>query len=471
VTPREHEDGTRYEPTLSAAEKADGFAAVMKRLKSHNPAERARLETQAEAVALGHEAYALGQEYLDRGDFETARRWLLMAAGHQIPGAEAALEEITLRQAFDGFTDVAAAGGDHAAAGTVSCETIPSPRGPRAKDGQQRLGGLAWTSFVDQLNLKQVMAAARQQAERITAQARREADAILAEAQQQAEHTAAACAHIVLNTEQERAEAAEWVAKARQQAEGLQAAYAEMMLMAEQDRREAAEVLTETRQLAESVRSEAVEIGEEARRRSREMLAEAREEALLIIDDARKGAAQLRDRARQQVSRPGTAHAPSGSDLVGRMEEIFKLVGCIGTPVSYPADGIYPDVVERSARMLPVPARPGQNALARLSRVPLSETGVLLVEGESDSYILRLVRTSQERDGSGPGSWSGSWRVLGIGCVSSAAFERADRACGDVMAVRQDQVPILAIGVMKSSGGSGDDAELDVDEARNPTSR
>ena len=31
VSPREHEDGTRYEPTPSAAEKADGFAAVMKR--------------------------------------------------------------------------------------------------------------------------------------------------------------------------------------------------------------------------------------------------------------------------------------------------------------------------------------------------------------------------------------------------------------------------------------------------------
>ncbi|MEU6885661.1 hypothetical protein ABZ918_10690 [Streptomyces viridosporus] len=471
MTPREHEDGTRYEPTLSAAEKADGFAAVMKRLKSHSPDERARLETQAEAVALGHEAYALGQEYLDRGDFETARRWLRVAASYQIPGAEAALEEIALRQAFDGFTDVGAVGGDHAVAGTVPCETIPSPRGPRTKDGQQRLGGLAWTSFVEQLNFKQVMAAARQQAGWIIAQARREADAILAEAQQQAEHTAAACAHIVLNTEQERAEAAEWVAEVQQQAEGLQAACAEIVLKTEQDRREAAELLAEARQLAESVRSEAAEIDEEARRRSHEMLAEAREEALLIIDDARKGAAQLRRKARRQVGRPGTAHPPSGSDLVGRMEEVFKLVGRIGTPVSYPADGIYPDVVERSTRMLPVPVRPGQNALTRLSRVPLSETVVLLVEGESDSHILRLVRTSQERDerdGTGPESWSGSWHVLGIGCVSSAAFERVDRACGGVMADRQDQVPILAIGVVKSSD---DDAELDVDEARNPTGR
>ncbi|MFC5959275.1 hypothetical protein ACFP51_34110 [Streptomyces pratens] len=470
MTAQEHEDGMRPEPTLSAAEKADGFAAVMKRLKSHSPDERARLETQADEVVLGHEACALGQEYLDRGDFETALRWLRVAAGHHIPGAAQSLEEIALRQAFDGFTDVAAVGGDHSAADIVPCETIPSPHDPRAKDGQYRLGGLAWTSFVEQPDLNQAVAAARQQAGQIIAQARREADAILAEARQQAERTAAACAHIVLDTEQERAETAEWVAKAQQLAEGLQAACAELVLKTVQDHRKAAEVLTKARQLSESVQSEVAEIGEKARRHAHETLAEAQEEALLIIDDARKGAAQLRDRARRQVGRPGIAHTRSGWDLVGRMEEVFKLVECIGTPASYPVEGIYPDVVERSARMLPVLARPEQSALARLSRVPLSGTVVLLVEGENESRILRLMRTSREgggQDGSGPESWSGSWHVLGIDGVSSAAFERADRACSDDMVVRQGQVPILAIGVLRSSGDSDDNAELGVDEARN----
>ncbi|MCC9690172.1 MULTISPECIES: hypothetical protein [Streptomyces] len=133
MTPREHEDGMRHEPTLSAGEKADGFAAVMQRLQSHSPDDRARLQTQAEAAALGHEAYALGQEHLERGDFEASRRWLRVAAGHHIPGAARALEEIALRQALDEFTDGAAVGGAHAPAGVVPCEAIPSP--PSAVDG------------------------------------------------------------------------------------------------------------------------------------------------------------------------------------------------------------------------------------------------------------------------------------------------------------------------------------------------
>lgn len=97
MTAQEHGDGMRQEPTLSAAEKAQGFAAVMKRMKSRSPQERDRLQTQAEQVALGHEAYALALEYLDRGDDEAARRWLRVAAGHGIPGAAQDLEEIVLR--------------------------------------------------------------------------------------------------------------------------------------------------------------------------------------------------------------------------------------------------------------------------------------------------------------------------------------------------------------------------------------
>ncbi|MFJ8158817.1 hypothetical protein [Streptomyces sp. NPDC094468] len=470
MTPREHEDGMRHEPTLSAAEKADGFAAVMQRLQSHSPDERARLQTQAEAVALGHEAYALGQEYLERGDFEAARRWLRVAADHHIPGAAQALEEIALRQRFDGFTDVATVGGNHATAGTVPCETIPSPLRPRAKDGQHRLGGLAWTSSVEQLYLDQAVTAARQQAGRITAQARREADAILAEAQQQADRTAAACAHVVLETEQERAETAELLTEARRYAERLQAACTEAGLKAEQDRREAAERLAKAQHLSESVQSEAAKIDEKARRHAQETLAKAREQALLIIDDARQGAAQVRGRARQQVGGWGIAHTQFGWDLVRHMEEVFKLAECVRTPAGYPVDGMYRGIVERSSRRLPMPVLPGQNALAG--------TVVLLVEGEDDSRILRWMRVSQEQDGrgcAGPESWSGSWQWLGIetaACgVSADAFERAGRACGDVMVVRQDGAAILAIGVMKSCGNSDDDAELDVDEAGSSTSR
>lgn len=470
MTPREHEDGMRHKPTLSADEKADGFAAVMQRLQSHSPDDRARLQTQAEAAALGHEAYALGQEHLERGDFEAARRWLRVATGHHIPGAARGLEEIALRQPFETFIDVATIGGDHATAGTVPCETIPSPLRPWTEDGQHRLGALAWTSSAKQLYVDQAVAAARQQAGRITAQARREADAILTEARKQAERTAAACAHIVLETEQERAETAELLTEAQQQAEGLQAACAEIMLKAEQERREAAELLAKARQLSESVQSEAAEIGEKVQRRAHETLAEAREQALLIIDDARKGAAQIRRKARRHVGGPDVGHTQYGWDLLRDVEEALKLTECMRTPVGSPVNGMYRGIVERSSRRLPVPLRPGQNALAG--------TVVLLVEGGGDSRSLRWMRVSQERDGqgcAGPESWSGLWQWLVIETagrgVSADAFERAGRACGDIMVVRQDGAALFGIGVMNTDGDGGGGAEREADGVRNPTSR
>lgn len=437
MTPREHEDGMRHEPTLSADEKADGFAAVMQRLQSHSPDDRARLQTQAEAAALGHEAYALGQEHLERGDFEAARRWLRVATGHHIPGAARALEEIALRQTLDEFTDGAAVGGAHAPAGVVPCETIPSPLRPWTEDGQHRLGALAWASSVEQLYVDQAVAAARQQAGRITAQARREADAILAEARQQAERTAAACAEIVLDTERERAEAAALLAEVRQKAEGVQAEVAEI---------------------------------EEARRRAQETLTEAREQALLIIDDARKGAAQIRRKARRHVGGPEVAHTQYGRDFLRDVEEALKLTECMGPPGGSPVSGMYRGIVERSSRRLPVPLRPGQNALAG--------TVVLLVEGKYDSRSLRWMQVSQERDGhgcAGPESWSGLWQWLVIetaGCgVSADAFERAGRAYGDVMLVRPDGAALFAIGVMNTNGDGDGGAEREVDGVRNPTSR
>ncbi|MGM7441987.1 hypothetical protein [Streptomyces tunisiensis] len=437
MTPREHEDGMRHEPTLSADEKADGFAAVMQRLQSHSPDERARLQTQAEAAALGHEAYALGQEHLERGDFEAARRWLRVATSHHIPGAARALEEIALRQTLDEFTDGAAVGGAHAPAGVVPCETIPSPLRPWTEDGQHRLGALAWASSVEQLYVDQAVAAARQQAGQITAQARREADAILAEARQQAERTAAACAEIVLDTERERAEAAALLAEVRQKAEGVQAEVAEI---------------------------------EEARRRAQETLTEAREQSLLIIDDARKGAAQIRRKAPRHVGGPEMAHTQSGwGPLLRRMDEAFKLAEWVYTRADYPVDGVR-GAVERSSHRLRVPVRIEVSAF--------DCTVVLLVEGDDDSHIIRWKRVSQERDGQGSAgsqSWSGLWQWLDIetaGCgVSADAFQRADRACGDVMGVQQGPVPILAIGVMNTDGDGEGGAEREVDGVRNPTSR
>ncbi|MDT0616134.1 ATP synthase F0 subunit B [Streptomyces lancefieldiae] len=313
MTPREHEDGVRQEPTLSAAEKAEGFAAVMKRLKSRSPQERARLEQEAEKVVLGHEAYAMGQEYLERSDYETARRWLRVAAGHQIPGAAQALEEIALQQALDEFTDGAAVGGGHAAAGTVPCRTISSPHGPRAMDGQHRLGGLAWTSFTDQFYGDQTVAVARA--------ARCEAESILAEARQEADRVAAACA--------------------------------EMMLDIEKERQQAAKLLAEAEQEVESVRSQVAEIAEEARRSAAEMLATVQREARLILNGAREEATRIHSRARRQGSasnRAGTqAEAGSGRVFPG----IFAgdpLMECAGPPADYVVARLLVDAQDGSVR-------------------------------------------------------------------------------------------------------------------------
>ncbi|MER6847089.1 hypothetical protein AB0A81_28150 [Streptomyces flaveolus] len=438
MTPQEHEDGMRQERTLSAAEKADGFAAVMKRLKSRSPQERAQLEREAEEVVLGHEAYALGQEHLDRGDYETARRWLRVAVDRQIPGAAETLEEIALRQAFDGFTDVATVVGDHAATGSVPCETISSPHGPRAKAGQHGLGGLVWPSFVERFYPDQTVAAVR-------AQARREADAILADARQQADRAAAACAEMVLDVEEKRKQATELLAGARQE--------------------------------AESVRSQVVEIVEETRRSSAEVLAKAQRQALLILDDAREEAAKIRDRARRQDGAPNRA---GNGSLVRRyrtaltqcaIESMDDLFTSFFDSTGGPAGG------------LPVTTRPDQGALERLRHVPFSLSGasvVLITEGVADSSIWLGVHAPQERgeqDGTGPRSQSGTWQVLKVAAGSwdarFDAFDSAYRACsGSAEAVRQDWLRLFAIGVVKTEGEDTDgDAELDVQEVENSASR
>ncbi|MFF7127268.1 hypothetical protein [Streptomyces sp. NPDC008240] len=347
MTPREHEDGTWQEPSLSAAEKADGFASVMRRLKGHSPEERVRLQTQAEEVVLGYEAYALGQEHLARGDYEAARRWLRMAADHDVPGAAQALEEIALR----GFMDVAAVAGHQPPAGTVPCETILSPHASRAKDGQHRFpGGVAWASVVEQLYPDQTVAAARAQAGQITAQARRDADAILAEARQEADRTAAACA--------------------------------EMVLEVERDRNQAAQLLAEARQEAENVRSELAEIAEGARRGARDMLAKAQRQALVIIDDAQSEAAQIRSRAQRQGSASNRADTQVGWDRVGLAASLGE---CARPPAGYVIDGLFVDAQDGSVLRPPATVANDPDVRRRFGR---KNTAARRVRG---AYIAELI--------------------------------------------------------------------------------
>ncbi|MFJ9565953.1 hypothetical protein ACIRQQ_38665 [Streptomyces fuscichromogenes] len=167
-----HPDGERFQTaSLNQTEKAEVFAEVMKRLKNSSEPERGQLQAQTDAAILGHEAYALGYDNLRRGNPVAAKRWLRVAADHNVPGAEQALDEI---------------------------EAGPTPHAPPepltigiAMDTEPCLTGMApadhhdfekWNaSFSDWIQVGLTMDAARTEAKQITAQARAAADQLIAE--------------------------------------------------------------------------------------------------------------------------------------------------------------------------------------------------------------------------------------------------------------------------------------------------
>ncbi|MEU9272671.1 hypothetical protein AB0E04_45890 [Streptomyces sp. NPDC048251] len=237
-------DGERHEPlSLSPDEKADGFAAVMQRLKGRTAHEQDRLRAQADAAVLGHEAYALGHDYRRRGNYVAAKRWLRVAADHSVPGAEDALEEI------DAVTPAAPTTAADPA-GIVPGASIPPPSPAHEDFGM-------WATVLESLD---VAACAQAQARQITEQARRTAEDLLAEAQR--------------TIRRERADSVR----------GL-----------EKTRRTVARLLCQ----AEQVQLVAREIQEEARRQAEALLEEARGQAQQIVDEARAQADQTRAVTRQ----------------------------------------------------------------------------------------------------------------------------------------------------------------------------
>ncbi|MGW1543229.1 hypothetical protein ACWCPM_23820 [Streptomyces sp. NPDC002309] len=246
---QEH-DGKQHEPlTLSPAEKADGFAAVMRRLKDHSPHEQARLQAQADAAVLGHEAYALGHEYHRRGNYVAAKRWLRVAADHSVPGAEEALDEIDASQPASPAVGRATAVDF---SGPAPSATIPSPT--PAGGGSEK-----WAAVLDCLD---VTASAREQARQITEEARSAAEDLLAEARQKA---------------------------LREQLDSK--------LGLEKKRRAVARLLCE----AQQVQQETKQIQEQARWAAETLLDEARRQAQQIVDEALVQAAQTGAEARRKV--------------------------------------------------------------------------------------------------------------------------------------------------------------------------
>jgi cell division septum initiation protein DivIVA len=319
----------------------------------------------------------------------------------------------------------------------------------RAVDGNHRFkGDQAWAAVMEHLHAEGIAAAARTQAQKVTAQARRDADAILAEARQQADRTAACLAEMVLDIEK--------------------------------DRRQAAELLAEARHEAESVRSEVAEIAEEARHSAREMLAKAQQQALLVLDDALGEAGQIRGRARRQSgvwigadTQAGRSWARDFQDFVRASLEECTLASS-GDVVDL-ARGAF----DGPARRLPVTARPG-GALERLSRVPLSFTGamVLIVEGEANSTIPLWVRAPQKgdkQDGAEQTSTADARKKLpdvAVRCHDMPPFESADRACNAAPKAAWLDGARSLLGTLKADGeDAGDDAESGVKGVENCTGR
>ncbi|MGX6738981.1 hypothetical protein [Streptomyces peucetius] len=224
--------------------KTFSFAAIMQRFESRSVEERERLRAQVDAAVLGHEAYALGHEYFERGNYIAARRWLRVAADHSVPGAEQALEEIDVRQSVDDLADRTT---------PVTVPTDPAPR-PTAPSYPVVLDGYdIWTSTLGHLAADGVTAAAQAKAQQITERANREADELLSTARRQ-----------------------------------MQREWADFQRRMEQSRRTVAKLLGE----AEQVQSTARQVREDAHHEAEVLLREAEQQAKSIIDDARARSSQ-----------------------------------------------------------------------------------------------------------------------------------------------------------------------------------
>lgn len=255
MNPEQHHDGVQdAHITMSTGSgKTFSFAGIMQRLESRSVEERERLRAQADAAVLGHEAYALGHEYLERGNYIAAKRWLRVAADHSVPGAEQALEEIDVRQSIDGLTDRST---DSVPAGPAPCPTVRSHSLLLDNCG-------IWTSTVEHLAASGVTAAARAEAQQITERADREADELLSTARSQ-----------------------------------MQRERADFQRRMEQSRRTIAKLLGE----AEQMQSAASQIREDAHHAAEALLRKAEQQAQSIIDDAGARSSQIDAGTRQDLA-------------------------------------------------------------------------------------------------------------------------------------------------------------------------
>lgn len=158
------------------------FTELMDSIGSLSDQDRKRAREQADAAVLGFEAYALGQEYLERGDFDGALRWLRIAADHDVPGARRLLEDTVLRTALDRQPSGQPGPGAARSAGFSSSRT-QAGKGLWLHEGTERSWGAGSYECGPDQRAAALLSAAREQAGAILAKARSEARTLAAEAQ------------------------------------------------------------------------------------------------------------------------------------------------------------------------------------------------------------------------------------------------------------------------------------------------
>ncbi|MFJ2007771.1 hypothetical protein [Streptomyces chartreusis] len=171
-----HED----DPAYTGEELDAGFNAVLNDLARLTPQRAKEAEDLAVEAELGSDAYALGLEYLERGDLERATRWLRVAASHGIRAAEQQLHDAReLHRTVDSLTPSTT---------PLSC-TDHAPQDQVFEDPSEltRRRLFAPEARLRELSTEGYLCDARKEAERILANARRAAAQIAAreaEAQQ-----------------------------------------------------------------------------------------------------------------------------------------------------------------------------------------------------------------------------------------------------------------------------------------------
>ncbi|WP_435219167.1 hypothetical protein [Streptomyces sp. bgisy034] len=170
------------DPVYTDAELDAGFTAVLTALEHLTPERAQEADDLAVKAELGSDAYALGLEYLERGDLERATHWLRIAASHGVPAARQKLQDAReLHHTVDSLPPEIVR--SHPLAEQLDCLSChPAPDLSTPPVAASRLRELR--------SAERRLADARQEAERILADARRAAAQITADAQHAAQSEA-----------------------------------------------------------------------------------------------------------------------------------------------------------------------------------------------------------------------------------------------------------------------------------------